>query len=235
MRKVGPVRSATVGAAGILLAAALIGSAATANTGAHGDDWQVLTFPGIDPSQFVLGSDGRIDVLAENSSALLYRMVTPAEGEQPFLRWRWRVDRTMPSTDLSRKGADDRPLAVHLWFPVPEERLSFWDRMTDALRADLLDAPLTGYVLTYVWGGKRTRGQKMLNPYIGDRGVMIILRDGGTPTGRWFDEKIDYARDFEMAFGFRPPSPSHIALSGDADDTWSRSAGTVARLAFAGD
>ena len=216
----------------VALALASPANGLSANTGAGSDAWRVLAFPGIAPSRFVVDDDGRIEVLAENSSGLLYRMILPTERHRPFLTWRWRVDEATAPSDLTRKGADDRPLAVHLWFPMPPERRSLWQRLGDTVKTEILDIPLTGRVLTYVWGGTRARGDKMANPYLEGRGVMIVLRDGHAPTGQWFMERIDYARDFEMAFGTPPPSPSFIAVSGDADDTWGRSAGTVANLAF---
>ena len=164
---------------------------------------------------------------------MLYRSVAQDEKARRFLTWRWRVDQTMPPTDLSRQGGDDRPLAVHLWFPLPDERADFWDRLKTPLQRLFTDLPVNGQVLTYVWGGKGDRGEKILNPFLDGRGMMIILRDGTTETGQWFDEKIDFASDFRMAFGFAAPLPEALAVSGDADDSQGRSLGVVAHLAFA--
>ena len=194
--------------------------------------WKLLTFPGIAPSRFTLRPDGGIDVIAEESSAMFYRPVSAAEKGQRFLTWQWRVDEASPPTNLAEKGEDDRPLAVHLWFPAPREERGFLDRMMDDLDPRPAKFPHDGKVLTYVWGGTHAPGEKLPNPYLGGRGVMIVLRDGDTPTERWFTEKIDFARDYEMAFGYAPASPGFIAVSGDTDDTRSRSAGTVAEIAF---
>ena len=70
------------------------------------------------------------------------------------------------------------------------------------------------------------------NPYLTNRGVMIVLRGAGTPNGKWFEEKIDCAKDYRAAFGEDPPRPSFLAISGDSDGTLSRAAGSIANLAF---
>ena len=80
--------------------------------------WMVLALPGKDETRFVGLPNGAIEVSAENGAAFLYREVPPAERKNQRLSWRWRVDETMPPTDLALKGSDDRPLALHVWFPT---------------------------------------------------------------------------------------------------------------------
>ncbi len=86
--------------------------------------WMVQAIPGKDETRFVSLPDGAIEVRAENSVAFLYREVPPTEGQNQHLSWRWRVDETMPPTDLALKGSDDRPLAMHVWFPADPDRTS---------------------------------------------------------------------------------------------------------------
>ena len=194
--------------------------------------WNVLAFPGKAETRFVGRPDGVIEVTAENSVALLYHGATPAQARKRYLSWRWRVDQTMPPTDLSLKGYDDRPLAVHVWFPYEPDRLGWWQRLTRATIAPIVGVPVFGRVLIYVWGGTGVRGDTLVNPYTGPDGVMFILRPGNAPTGRWFDEKVDIAADFERAFDYPAPAPTFIAVSADADDTKSRSVALIADITF---
>ncbi len=193
--------------------------------------WKVLTFPGKAATQFVGRSDGAIEVTAKGSASLLYHEVAAEDRDARYLSWRWRIDKTMAPTDLSRKGRDDRPLAVHVWF-ADDEEADLWRRLRHAVFAEILGAPLTGKVLTYVWGGIGRPGDMVINPYMEMDGVMFILRPGDVPTGRWFTEKIDILADFELAFGYPAPAPSYIAVSADADDTSSRSRGAIAEIVF---
>ena len=194
--------------------------------------WQVLAFPGKVETRFIGRSDGAIEVRAESSVALLYREVTPTEGQNQHLSWRWRVEETMPPTDLALKGSDDRPLALHIWFPADPDRTSWWQRLSRVALDLAIDAPVSGKWLTYVWGGTGGRGDSLMNPYSGPDGVIYILRPGNAPTGRWFSETIDIAADFERAFGYPAPAPIYIAISADADDTDGSSVALIADIRF---
>ncbi len=191
--------------------------------------WKVLTFAGKPATQFTGRADGAIQVTAADSVAILYRRVSDGDKQKRQLTWRWRVDKTTPATDLSRKGHDDRPLALHVWFP--EDQTGSW---LETALAGIFDLPLPGKVLTYVWGGKGRRGDSIINPYIPLDGTMVILRSGDAPTGQWFGEQIDFATDFERAFNDHAPAPTYVAVSGDADDTMGQSLALIVDIVFGG-
>ena len=179
--------------------------------------WRHLTVPGKAATQFASGPDGAIKVSAEDSAGFLYREVSRDAKPVTRMAWRWRVDMAPPPTDQSMKGMDDRPLAVHVWFDKGAGTDSAWT-MFDRVGAWLFDVPLPGKVLTYVWGGKRMRGDRLENPYLQENGRLIILRPGRTPNGQWFAESVDIAADFKRAFGYDAPPPRFIAISADTDD-----------------
>lgn len=193
--------------------------------------WKVLTFAGKPATRFAGRADGTIQVTATKSVAILYRRVPDRDRPKKQLTWRWRVDKTIPATDLSRKGHDDRPLAVHVWFPKDPNRTGMLESLGTAL-AGLFGVPLPGKVLTYVWGGKGRRGDTIINPYIPLDGTMVILRSGDAPTGQWFTEQIDFVSDFEHAFNYRAPAPAYVAVSADADDTMGQSLALVTDILF---
>ena len=194
--------------------------------------WRLLPVPGRAEADFApAGADG-IAVEADRAVAFLYRPVEQGMGPKRRLLFKWRVDRAVPSTDLSRASGDDRSLAVHLVFPLDETELTFWERMEHALTR-LVAPPLAGRVLTYVWGGSHPKGTVVANPYLSDmRGKIIILRGRDDAVGRWFREDIDFVADFRKVFGYRPPAPAFLAISADSDDTGSRAVGRVAEIAF---
>lgn len=195
--------------------------------------WMLLTVPGKAGARFNRRPDGAIEVSASNGVAFLYRSIPDDMGPKRRLAWRWRVDQPVPPTDLSQAGADDRSLAVHICFPAESETGSLWDGIT-RFATRVFAAPLSGKVLTYVWGGTRPRGVLMANPHLDPDGRIIVLRSGGAATGRWQMEEIDFVADFRKAFGYSPPAPAYLAISVDSDDTASRSRGAVADLVFGG-
>ncbi len=188
-----------------------------------GADWTTFGLPDKAAADFIGRDDGSLEVRADGAVGFLYREVSAAVPDQA-LTWRWRVDQAIPATDLSRRGRDDRPLAVHLWFtPLPDQG-SFWGTI-----ADIFGQPRPGYALTYVWGGTAARGARFDNPYLDD-GVIVVLRPGSAATGTWYEEHIDIRADFRRVFGFEPPELAYIAISADTDDLAVASIGRIADL-----
>ncbi|MFN0041871.1 MAG: DUF3047 domain-containing protein [Alphaproteobacteria bacterium] len=217
----------------ILAVAALPALAASLpeGSGLEGSAWRLWTLASVPPTRFTSVEPGRIDITAEASFGLIYRSVSPDERAKAKLVWRWRVDRTIPPTDLSRRVGDDRPLAIHVWFPDVESGL--FSRLARALGHTLAGVPLSGKVITYVWGGEVARDTVLPNPHMEGDGVLIVLRGAGDATGAWAGERVDWAADFQRAFGREAPPPTHLAISADTDDGRGRAAGVVTGLAFA--
>ena len=168
------MRSSPVGAALLVAALCLAGPAGSAASPMKADleraGWKIFALPETAATQFSGRADGTIDLAGEDSFAMLYRTLSDADRDRPFLTWRWRVDRTIPPTDLSRKGRDDRPLALHLWFPEDPKQIGLLKKLGHMI-AWVLDVPVPGKVLTYVWGGVGRRGDRMINPHLEDDGV----------------------------------------------------------------
>lgn len=194
--------------------------------------WHEIIFGNKQRNQFNRLDNGGIEVVSHKSISLLQRPLTVDISAQPILRWRWCVAKAAPPTDLSIKGNDDRSLVIFVAFPFLEERATAFERierkMIEATHGE--DAP--GRVLMYVWGGHEDRGTLVKSPYLGESGMMKILRPSSTPPGQWFTEEIDIARDYREAFGSEAPNPIHIAISADTDDTKSSSKGVVTDLRF---
>ncbi len=197
--------------------------------------WELLTLPGRRPARFALAEDGAVQVVAEDAVAFLYRPVSETQRDARRLTWDWRVDEFVPSTDLAVTGRDDRSLALHICFPADEDRMSFWERFGHSLKS-VLGSPLSGHVLTYVWGGIREPGSSFANPHMDTegeaRGTIIVLRSDVDQRGRWMMEEVDFVADFERVFGYSPPPPAYVAISADSDDTSSRARAFVNNLTF---
>lgn len=194
-------------------------------TGLDREKWRLLGVPGEAESRFRWLESGALEVVSDGSVGFFYREVMPNAGG---LAWRWRVDRAGADSDLRAPGADDRPVAVHLWFPQDGDAGSLF-----GWAASLFGYPPVGRALTYVWGGTEPRGTAFANPHLEEgRGVIVILREAASAHGNWMEEQIDYAADFERHFGRPAPPPSHIAISGDSDDLGGMRAARIDRLRF---
>ena len=197
------------------------------------EGWRAVYIPGVRKTRFHLEPDGSLAVSASRSFGLIYRMVTVMETKKRYLQWRWRLEAGPAGTDLTRKGQDDRPIAIHVWFPAQagETATSNWlSRMRDRLSG----LPRKGWSLSYVWGGASTVGTMLENPYHKGRGKIIVLRTPAAKKGRWYGEKVDLARDFRRAFGRKAPVLAYIGVSADMDDRGGSSRSRVASIKIVG-
>jgi hypothetical protein len=196
--------------------------------------WRELEVRGKPANRFVGHPDGSIEVISSSSVSRLYRPIDVDLAATPVLTWRWRVDDPVPSTDLTQRGEDDTAITLYVGFPWDPARASFRERLTRPLVEAYAGAHAPGRVLAYVWGGDHPRGAWVESPHLRSAGAIRVLRPADSPTGEWFEERVDIVEDYRQAFGEDPPDPVQIAISADTDDTRSTSRGFVADLAFLG-
>jgi hypothetical protein len=172
--------------------------------------WQHQTFPRRKGNAFEKTGDSlRID--SDGGVSLLIREVPRDLWQARRADWRWTVEQGVPATDLTRKGGEDRNLALYFVF-LPEEVA---DRLVGASPRRVL-TNRAARVLVYVWGGDRARGQVLPNPWAGAQGRLVVLRPAGTGS---HSETVDLRADFTRAFGAEPGVLFGMAVSADSDDT----------------
>ena len=200
----------------LLVLASLDAFAAPAVTIPGGPDlkaagWRELEVSGKKANRFVGQPDGSIEVISASSVSRLYRTLQVDLKATPELAWQWRVDEAVPPTDLTRKGEDDTALTIYVGFPWDPERASFTERLKRPLVEALAGENAPGRVLAYVFGGKQPRGEVVASPHLGSAGFMRVLRPADSPTGEWFEERVDLAKDYRQGFGEDPSNPVQLS------------------------
>ena len=205
-------------------------AAANANVLNMPEGWETIEVPNKDPTRFAFVTGGEVEIAAANSVAFLYKELGNAE-RPAVAAWRWRVDKNIPATDQAARSSDDRAVAVHFWFDTGDRSSTLFGRV-----AQLFGYPKVSHAITYVWGGVRGAGSVLRNPYF-PNGAIIILRDRSALSGRWYDERRDLAVDLRRAFGdaVGVRHLRYVALSGDTDDTATRSLARVSDLLLIAD
>ena len=123
---------------------------------------------------------------------------------------RWRVDEAVAATDLTKRGADDRAIAIYFVFSEqPGATISPMQTL----------ASPTVTALVYVFGSDRPRGSVIASPHMGERGKFLVLRPATAPRRVWHDENVDLTGDYARTFGRNMPALIGIAISSDSDDT----------------
>lgn len=196
-----------------ILAAALAmstASAALAGPVDFSNGWKEQRLSLFSSNDYSFGQN--LGLVSEGSVSIAWARVDRSDWGTKAANWRWTVDQSVPPTDLSLKGGDDRNISLYFVF-VPE-----------ALAPGLEGANIRSLlgnddvrILQYAWGGNHARGQVIPSPYgPSGQGATIALRQAGTGTQ---SESVDLVADYARAFGGEKGALVGLAVSGDSDDT----------------
>ena len=184
------------------------------------DNWTEQAFSLFSSNEFVLNAD-TLDISSEGTVSVLWKKLPPSMWEANQANWDWAVEVSVPATDLTVKGGDDRNLSIYFVFSPQEYLPKSKGKLTDLLKNKDVR------VLMYVWGGDHDRGEVLPSPYLEDFGKTIILQRAGT--GR-ASEQVNLANDFLRVFGENPEKLVGIAISADSDDTRSAIYSSISNL-----
>lgn len=185
--------------------------------------WRAVSFPRRRGANFSAHGKDALVVETEGGVGLLWHAVPGQYAKAEKARWRWRKMQGVGPTDLTRKGGDDRVLAVYFAFANASDVKAGTD-LTDLLRSG------RGQIITYVWGGGAKPGTVLQLPYFDGRGRTIVKRAADAKAGVWFDEQAALRADFKRAFGKTPGRLVAVAVSSDSDDTGGRNVAALADL-----
>jgi hypothetical protein len=184
------------------------------------DNWNEQAFSLFSSNGFGLNAD-TLDISSEGTVSILWKMLPPSMWEANQANWDWAVETSVPPTDLTLKGGDDRNLSIYFVFLPQEDLPKSTGKLTDLLNNKNVR------VLMYVWGGDHDRGEVLPSPYLEESGKSIILQRAGTGKA---SEQVNLANDFRRAFGKNSEKLVGIALSADSDDTRSTIISSISNL-----
>ena len=185
------------------------------------DGWSEHRFSLFSSNDFVLGGD-ILNVISKKTVSILWTRLPLSMWGGRQAKWDWAVELSVPPTDLTQKGGDDRNLSIYFLF-LPDEAAQ--ESINSGLTS-LLGNPDVR-VLMYLWGGGHSPGQVLPTPYLGSRGRNLILQAAGTGSA---SEQVDLEKDYRKAFASEPKNLVGIAVSSDSDDTGSEVAASVSYL-----
>ncbi|NEX45423.1 DUF3047 domain-containing protein [Rhodobacter sp. ETT8] len=167
-----------------------------------------------------------LGVESNGAVSLLWAAVPQASWQASTADWTWSVEVSVPPTDLSLRGGDDRNLSLYTIFAPPDVA-----RAAQGMGIrKLLENPDIR-VLMYVWGGAHDRGATVPSPYLGARGRTIVLRPAGVGQHR---ESVNLRADLARVYGRDDLALIGVAVSADSDDTKTRIKARIGNLRFSG-
>ena len=184
--------------------------------------WEHLTFRRLSPNVFETGQS-TLKVIADGSSSIFYRMLEPALHGARRATWTWQVDQSVPPSDLSKIGADDRNLGM--FFVSLDAAGAKRVRPGTSIRSLMTNR--SARILMYTWGGNTALGTVVPSPHAPERLRNLITREA--MTGR-FTENVDLSADFLKVFGQQLDQLVAVAVSSNSENTPARVEASVSDL-----
>lgn len=187
-----------------------LATAASAGPVSFSSGWQEQRLSLFSSNDYSFGQS--LGMVSDGSVSIAWTRVDRPNWDADAASWSWTVEQSVPPTDLSRKGGDDRNLSLYFVF-VPESMAASLEGAN--IRSLLGNESVR--IIQYAYGGNHSRGQVIPSPYgPSGQGVTIALRQAGTGS---FNENVDLGADYARAFGGEKGALIGLAVSGDSDDT----------------
>ncbi len=196
------------------VAAAATPYAARANTISFGSGWEHLKFRSLKPNTFNTAGNA-VTVVAEGTSSILYRVLPSDLFGSRRAEWTWRVDSSVPPSDLNDTDDDDRNLGV--FFVNASDEVAA--RIRPGAGISRLMRSRHVQVLMYTWGGNNPLGTVIPSPQASGRLRNIVQR---YPAAGEFRESVDLAGDFQRVFGVDMRNLVALAVSSNSENSGSR-------------
>ncbi len=169
---------------------------------------------------------------ADRSASGLIKAVTVDLRRYPILKWRWRIEGTLPEGDAHTKEGDDYAARIYVNFRYEPGRVGLLTRAKYELAKRRHGEYPPLHTLNYIWANKLPRGEFLPNAYT-DRAMMVAVESGDQKAGRWVGEERNVYEDYKKAFGEEPTGVTHVAVMTDTDNTGWRAAADYDDIRFA--
>ena len=186
------------------------------------NSWNVLTFGSIDEhTSYTLVKDKNINVVkaeSNESASGLTKVIRFNPKEYPYLSWRWKVNKTIPGTDVTTKSGDDYAARIYVMFdydvkdlPEAEQSSVGWYKFFNGKLPPLA-------TINYIWANKSDVGNIVSSAYT-SRVKMVTLKNKDSALQKWHVEERNIYEDYKKAFGEEPKEVISLAIMTDTDNT----------------
>ncbi len=185
------------------------------------DGWKPLIFKKVPVNtSYAVVKDGGVVVVKATSNAAasgLTKEVKIDPKEYPIVRWRWKVENVLKTSDVNTKQGDDYPARLYITFEYDPDKVSF-GKMAKYKAGKLIFGDIPIAAINYIWDAKAAVGTLVDNAYT-DFAKMIVVESGAQGVGVWKDEERNIYEDYKKAFDGEPPMINGVAIMSDTDNT----------------
>jgi hypothetical protein len=196
--------------------------------------WKPLIFKKIPRlTTYELVRDGErvvVKATSDASASGLTKAVQIDPKEFPVVRWQWKVENLLKTSDATRKDGDDYPARVYITFEYDPDKVSVGKRLKYRAGQVLFgDIPIGA--INYVWDRKAAVGSVIDNAYT-NFVKMVVVESGTDKLRLWIDEERNIYEDYKKAFGEEPPMINGVAIMSDTDNTNERAVAYYGDIVF---
>ena len=184
--------------------------------------WNALTFGSIDEhTSYSLVKDKNVNVVkaeSNKSASGLTKIIRFNAKEYPYLSWRWKVNKAIPGTDVTKKSGDDYAARIYVMFdydvkdlPESEQSRVGWYKFFNGKLPPLA-------TINYIWANKSDLGNIVSSAYT-SRVKMVTLKNKESALQKWHVEERNIYEDYKKAFGEEPKEVISLAIMTDTDNT----------------
>lgn len=161
--------------------------------------WEKKSFKGLTTYDLVRENESTVVKATSRAAASgLIKKISFDSKKYRYLRWSWKIARTIAKGDETTKTGDDYAARIYVVFTGKY----FWQTKA----------------INYIWANHLKKDDSLPNAYTA-KAIMVAVESGNEKTGQWLVEERDIHADYKELFGTEPGAAEAIAIMTDTDDT----------------
>ena len=191
------------------------------NKKAESNEWEELTLPKKDKTEYTLVSDGEephIKAVSKNSASGWKYKVDIDPKEYPIIEWRWKVDGVLKEGDMSEKDGDDYAARIYITYEYDRKDLPLGERIKYGSMKTFTDFDIPLRSMNYVWANVADTGTVQENVFT-NWVNMIVVESGDAKAGEWVTSTANVYETYKTAFEEEPRKITGVAIMTDSDNS----------------
>ncbi len=198
------------------------------------DHWRPFYFPNNKPRTLYTierkGPERYLQAVSHASASALIWKKTFNVYDYPKMRWRWKVSNVYRKGDITKKTGDDCPLRIYVLFPFQPDKAGVLDFVTFDFWKQICGEYPPQSALNYIWANREDEAGRVADSVFQSQTKIIVLEAGTWNIGKWIEERVDILKDYQKAFGSKPPATATIGIMNDSDNTGEQSVSCLAYI-----
>jgi len=191
------------------------------NKDAENNDWEKLTLPKKDHTEYTLVTDAdepHIKAVSKNSASGWKYKVDIDPKEYPIIEWKWKIDGVLEEGDMTEKDGDDYPARIYITYEYDRKDLPLGERIKYGSMKTFTDFDIPLRSMNYVWANVADTGTVQENVYT-NWVNMVAVESGSEKSGKWITSTANVYDTYKDSFEEEPRKITGVAIMTDSDNS----------------